>query len=275
MILIGNQTACWAATPWQPFEYAVASGFNAFEWFPDKKPQGGWDDTDLGGALRRQIRELAQSRGIRLSVHARWQANPLQTESMGLFERDLALARDLGAHLLNLHLYQEQGMDAYVQAIRPLLHRARAAGLQVSIENTPHHAPEDFNELFAHLQRLPPALAGAVGMCLDLGHANLCAATRNDYLQFIDRLGAHVPIVHLHLHENHGDADTHLPLFTGPAGRDDAGIRGLLARLQQRRFAGMIILEQWPQPPSLLNQARDRLLRLWQEMPPAPALAPA
>ena len=99
-------------------------------------------------------------------------------------------------------------------------------------------------------------------MCLDLGHANLCAATRNDYLQFVDRLASHVPIIHLHLHENYGDADTHLPLFTGPAGRDDAGIRGLLERLRRRRFSGSIILEQWPQPPSLLNQARDRLIRL-------------
>jgi len=27
-----------------PFEYAVESGFNAFEWFPDKKESGeGWD----------------------------------------------------------------------------------------------------------------------------------------------------------------------------------------------------------------------------------------
>ena len=57
MIHIGNQTACWAATPREPFDYAVASGFNAFEWFPDKKPNGGWDENDLDGAQRRNIRE--------------------------------------------------------------------------------------------------------------------------------------------------------------------------------------------------------------------------
>ena len=47
MIYIGNQTACWAATPREPFDYAVASGFDAFEWFPDKKPNGGWDENNL------------------------------------------------------------------------------------------------------------------------------------------------------------------------------------------------------------------------------------
>jgi phosphoglucan,water dikinase len=267
MIHIGNQTACWAATPREPFDYAVASGFDAFEWFPDKKPNGGWDESDLDGAQRFSLRETACGRGIRVSVHARWQANPLQPASHALFEKDLELARDLGAVLLNIHLYHEQGISAYVQAIRPLIRRTAEAGLQLAIENTPHHAPEDFNELFAQLRRLDSPAVGRVGMCLDLGHANLCAATRNDYLQFVDRLAPQVPIIHLHLHENYGDADTHLPLFTGPAGRNDSGIRGLLTRLRQRQFAGSIILEQWPHPPSLLNQARDRLLRLLDTFP--------
>src|SRR5208283_760872 len=87
-------------------------------------------------------------------------------------------------------------------------------------------------------------------------------ATHNRYLEFVDRLDSRVPIIHAHLHENWGDADTHLPLFTGPAGRDDSGIRGLIERLRHRDFSGSIILEQWPDPPSLLNQARDRLLAL-------------
>ena len=102
-------------------------------------------------------------------------------------------------------------------------------------------------------------------MCLDLGHANLCAATRNDYLKFFDRLDPQLPLIHLHLHENWGDRDSHLPLFTGPSGRDDSGIRGLMERIQRRNFSGSIILEQWPQPPSLLNNARDRLIQLLNE----------
>ena len=266
MIRIGNQTACWAATPREPFDYAVASGFDAFEWFPDKKPNGGWDENNLDGAQRQDLRETARARGLRVSVHARWQANPLQPETYRLFEKDFELARDLGAVLVNIHLYHEKGISAYVEAIRPLVRRAAEAGLQLSIENTPHHPPEDFNELFAQLRRLEGGVKN-VGMCLDLGHANLCAATRNDYLQFVDRLAPHVPIIHLHLHENYGDTDSHLPLFTGPAGRDDSGIRGFLARMQQRNFSGSIIFEQWPHPPSLLIQARDRLLALLAALP--------
>ena len=77
MICIGNQTAAWAATVVEPFDYAVAQGFNAFEWFPDKKPGAGWDETDLDATARQRIRDMGKSRGIRFSVHARWQADLL------------------------------------------------------------------------------------------------------------------------------------------------------------------------------------------------------
>ena len=235
MIYIGNQTAFSAATLTEPFEYAVAHGFDAFEWFPDKQASGaGWDAKDLDESLRRNIRATALARGLRLSVHARWQANPLRQDSYPLFLKDLELAQDLGAALLNIHIYAEQGLEAYVEAITPLVRCVAEAGLELGIENSPEHTPEDFNELFARLDCRESVATQHVGMCFDLGHANLCAATRNDYLRYLDRLSPEVPISHLHLHENWGDADGHLPLFTGPAGQDDSGIRELVRRIRQR-----------------------------------------
>jgi phosphoglucan,water dikinase len=262
MITIGNQTSFAAATPTEPFDYALANGFDAFEWFPDKHGGAGWDTCDLGAPLRAQIRESARAAGVRLSVHARLQANPLLPECQGLLREDLELARELGAVLLNIHLYEEAGVLAFVEAILPLVRQASEAGLAVTIENTPNHGPELFNALFQCIRRRPSLPASRVGVCLDVGHANLCAATHNDYLGFVDRLERQVPILHLHLHENWGDADSHLVLFTGPAATDESGVRGLLQRLRSRNYSGSIILEQWPQPPSLLNTARDRLCQM-------------
>jgi phosphoglucan,water dikinase len=269
-VFIGNQTSCWTSVPTEPFDYAVAQGFDAFEWFPDKKPGAGWDPNDLDARSRNVIRETAGAHGIRLSVHARWQASPLSPAGLELLWEDLALARDLGAALLNIHMFHEYGVPSFVEAIAPLIRRTLDAGLQLSIENTPHHSPEQFNELFARLRSGAPGSATHVGMCFDLGHANLSSATQNDYLGFFDRLDPCLPIIHLHLHENWGDTDSHLPLFTGPSFRDDSGIRGLLTRLRQRSFSGSVILEQWPHPPSLLNNARDRLRQLWNPSPPGP-----
>jgi hypothetical protein len=63
----------------------------------------------------------------------------------------------------------------------------------------------------------------------------------------------------MHVHENHGDADSHLTLFIGPAATDDLGVRILVERLRLRHYQGALILEQWPDPPSLLVDAERRL----------------
>lgn len=262
LIYIGNQTAFSAATVKQPFDYAVQNGFDAFEWFPDKKLSGaGWDENDLDVAARFRLREIAQTHGIRISVHARLHASPLDADTI-LF-RDIELARDLGASLINVHLFTGAGIEAYVQAILPLADRIGDAGLQLSIENTVATSPEDFDEFFSRLYESCPSGSSHVGMCFDLGHANLFAGTRNNYLEYLERLHRDVPIIHLHLHENWGDHDSHLPLFTGPAGKDQRGICEFVARMKQRKFSGSIILEQWPHPPSLLNSARDTLKQLF------------
>lgn len=267
ILRIGNQTSFAAQVFLAPFHYAIANGFESFEWFPDRKPSGaGWDEAALTAAQRIELREAAKCAGLRTSVHARWTANPLVPEGRAALQLDLDLAASLGASLLNVHLYTEAGVEAYVRALVPLLDAAAGRGIQVAIENTVETPPQVFHELF---QRLRGATADGIrnaGMCLDIGHANLCAATRNNYLAFLDQLGPDVPIIHLHLHENWGDVDTHLPLFTGPAGANPSGIAGLLLRLESRGYSGSAILEQWPEPPTLLRAARDRLKFMIREL---------
>ena len=203
-------------------------------------------------------------------MHAPWHASPLQPEGYDTLLADLGFAEEIGAGVLNIHLYTELGIDAYVKALLPLAERCAQAGIRLSIENTPLTSPQDFNELFARLRALRVSKE-TVGMCLDLGHANLCGPTRNDYLKFMDLLDPQVPIIHIHLHENYGDCDSHLTIFTGPAAKDAAGIQGFIRRIKQRGFSGSIILEQWPQPPSLLNQAREKLKAMLGDLVESPA----
>ncbi len=260
---IGNQTS-FAASVLEPFEFAVANGFTAFEFFPDRgySGVGGWDEGDLSGDTRQSIRRTARAHQMELTVHAPLTFNPAVNADEAQLGRTIEFAHDLGATLVNLHLDTSRGVACFAEALGPTLRLTAEAGLRLAVENTVWTGPQDFNHCFAELRRRGGIPSAHAGMCFDLGHANLFGATQNNYLKYFDALGADVPVIHLHLHENFGDRDSHLTLFTGPARENPAGVGGLLARLHRRGFSGCAILEQWPQPPSLLVNARDRLAEL-------------
>ena len=263
LLRIGNQSAFSANPLTLPFDFAVQHGFDAFEWFPDKRPDGaGWVVGDLSSAQRQNFRDRARDAGISLSVHAPVHAEPLRPGAARELDDSLRLAVDLGAGLLNIHFSEPRRVEEYAAAVTPLVQRCSISGVKLAIENVPATSPEDFNRLFSLLPRSSSRNESAVGMCLDVGHANLHPGTTNDYIAYVDRLRPEVAIIHLHLHENNGDRDSHLVIFTGPAAHDPSGVLALLDRLEQRAFAGNVILEQWPQPPELLTQARDRLVEL-------------
>ena len=275
-IRIGNQSAFSAERPIQPFEFAVANGFDAFEWLPDKKESGtGWEESDIDAQTRRYIRNTALEHDIMLSVHAPLHINPSEPDLGERLLETVQFAQDIKALLLNVHLYTENGTEAYVRGIIPFIKSLRKTGIRLSIENTPLTNPGDFNAFFAALfKHFAPAEATQVGMCLDLGHANLCSATLNDYIKFIDLLDPDIPIIHIHLHENYGDYDSHLTMFTGPSGQDVSGIKTFLKRMEKRRFSGSIILEQWPEPPDLLIKARNNLKAMIGNSTTPPSIKP-
>jgi len=263
-VRIGNQSALSAKRPTEPFEYAVENGFDAFEWFLGPRLLGdGQQEAGLDPEERREIGLTAAENDIELSVHAPWWLDPFEPEGYEHLARSLEFAMDMGAANLNMHLSSKRGIEAFEKTLNPVLQRLADLPIRLSIENIPSSTPDEFNELFTRFADAGVDVGGLVGMCLDLGHANLSPLTSNDYLGFIDRLAPHVPIVHLHLHENYGDDDTHIPLFSGASERDPSGIEGFVDRMKKRGFWGCGIFEVWPDPPSLLNQARDRLLRMF------------
>ncbi len=274
---IGNQTAISSKTVWEPFEYAVSKGFDAFEWFPDKfhtyhissKIQGkaiGWKENDLVIEDRKRIKNTATEKDIALSVHVPLSATVFTEEGKERLNISIAFAKDIGAKILNTHLERSIGIDLFIETAIPVWQKALDAGLSVAVENTPGDPPEAMNELFSLLEGKKFSGKERIGMCLDLGHANL-HPTSNDYWKFLDTLKSNVPIIHIHIHENNGQNDEHLPVFTGPSRKDNSkGIKGALSRLIQRKYHGMMIMEQWPKPVSLLEDSRNKLLACLQEM---------
>lgn len=267
-VRIGNQTARAAADPLEPYAFAQRHGFDAFEWFSDRGVGEGFAFEQLGEAQRAELRAAAQAHDMQFSVHAPWTADPWQQGDDAPLRESVRFAADIGADPLVLHMNPDAPARAFLEALAPTVAQARKLNVRLALENTVRMTPTMVNALFTAAQT-EPALRTTLGMCFDLGHANLCPDTRHDYLRYLDQLEAHVPIIHVHLHENFGDFDSHLTLFTGPAGDNDAGVRGVLERLARRRFIGCLILEQWPEPPELLVTARDRLRAMLSHAPAA------
>jgi sugar phosphate isomerase/epimerase len=256
---IGNQTS--KEVPFSdPFEFALQNGFDAFEWFSDKG-RGGWNEDDMDAAARKLLHKRCKDNGLLCSVHAPYAADPTTAEGQDSILRSIAFAGDVRGGVVNIHLFPEHPARVYAESLVPLLEACKKAKVQLALENTPVVGPDHVNAVFGVLTAIPQAKK-RVGLCFDMGHANLHEGTKNNYCQFLDLLGDHVPVIHWHAHENWGDRDSHLPLFSGPIGKDDRGLRGVVKRLVDRGFSGSVVLEQWPSPPELLVQARDRLRQI-------------
>ncbi len=81
----------------------------------------------------------------------------------------------------------------------------REAGSRLVLENVYEWKPEDLTELFVALEPY------GVGFCLDTGH--VAAFSRTPLERWLAVLGPYV--AHLHLHDNDGSSDAHLPLGRG------------------------------------------------------------
>ena len=253
---IGNQTAVGASDPFDPYRFALAHGFRAFEWFADRHGDRGFDFGLVDPTARAGLRRRGKEADLRYTVHAAWYAQPFDEAGAAALHEAIGFAGDVGATLVVLHLRAGPANEALVEALQPMIAHAHGVGVRLALENEPATPPEQFNDLFDRLAARHQA-GHRVGACFDMGHANLHPATRNDYVRYFDALGDHVPVIHVHAHENFGDADKHLPIGHGPSGDNPAGLRALLARLGGAGYDGALIMEQWPDPPEMLLGARD------------------
>ena len=255
---VGNQTAQSAAHWLDPYRFAQRHGFGLFEWFSDRKGAQGWDFSLCDVACRKALAQQAHSSGMLFTIHAPWDTEPAGHEGRLRLRSGIEFAADVGARLVVVHLPGPQDEARWIDGMKAPLLWASEASVVLALENTPATSPADCERVFAALRRQYGSKA-PMGLCFDMGHANLCPATRNDYVGFVDALSPEVNVVHAHMHENWGQTDEHRVLFTGPAAHDPRGISMLVERLLRRGYAGGFVLEQWPDPPELLLAAAERL----------------
>jgi len=221
-------------------ELARRNDLPAFEVWADH-PHAHPDETS-GDARRQLRRDLASF--TRVSVHGPLGNASLASINPGIWRESVRqylgaveLAHDIGGTVLVVHpgdLRDQRFFAEFTrlseEALGRLARRAEELGIVLAVENCgPYHAgvdrsAADLASLIKH------ADSSRLKACLDIGHA----AVNNNAVELVRLLGK--DIVHLHVHDNHGQRDEHLPIGRGTI--DFASLAPVLVD-----FAGMAIAE--------------------------------
>jgi len=102
---------------------------------------------------------------------------------------------------LSTSLWLQKSLETW----KPLNEKAESICVKVAIENIFEDRPENLRLLMKEMA------SGNFGICFDTGHCNLFSKV--PLREWLDSLGPY--IIELHLHDNDGSADQHLPLGDG------------------------------------------------------------
>ncbi|MBC7093088.1 sugar phosphate isomerase/epimerase [Candidatus Bipolaricaulota bacterium] len=206
---------------------------------------------DLGPVDRRRLREAARDAGLWLTVHVPIYGVNLVSPIRSLAAASLAeavatvdLAADLGAGLVVVHPggipedyaaldgEYERAWRRFMFALALLVPHAGRRGVRTALENKQQGRDRDLVlTLEEHVRALAPF--PELGACLDFGHLHTVGG---DPRAFVAALGNR--LIHVHLHDNHGQGDEHLPL-----GHGDAPWAEALAALSDHGYTGCVVLE--------------------------------
>ena len=169
----------------------------------------------------------------------------------------LEVAVELGSQKVVLHPGHIGGLGVYVketalahanQSLASIIGRAQALGLCVCLENMfpkcrAFFEPPDFVEI---LQRFPD-----LKLTLDTGHANIGTRGGRRILEFIEKFGHRIG--HLHVSDNLGERDDHIPVGTGTI-----DFIKIVQALKQYGYDDTATLEIFSEDRRELKKSRDR-----------------
>lgn len=192
-------------------EWIGENGFDFVDLFLEED-KGTPEAVDVA-AVRRQLRKY------RLSAvgHTGWYlpiGHPMKAIRQAAVKeaaRYFRLCGRLGVRYVTVHgnwpfrmFTEDEAVRFQVETLRAMVKEARKHGVVVMYEHT--GSPRETLENIGRILRGVPGLA----FHLDIGHANLNGHTP---VQFIRKFGRRIR--HVHLHDNKGKGDDHLPMGKG------------------------------------------------------------
>ncbi|KIH77832.1 hypothetical protein GFER_04150 [Geoalkalibacter ferrihydriticus DSM 17813] len=217
-----------------------------------------FDDRALAGVLKRWAREF-RAAGLGVSVHAPFMdLNPgaleplVRAATLQRLSQTLDAAARLGARCVVVHPGYERWryggnedlwLEPSLEFWAPLVRRAQDAGIVLALENVFEEAPGSLERLLEGID------SAAFGHCFDVGHWHLFCRDKISLAEWFGRLGHRM--VHLHLHDNRGDGDDHLPPGEGLIPFDE--LRGLVEEFAPRATLALEVHDPEKLSPALVT----------------------
>jgi len=151
-----------------------------------------------------------------------------------------------GMHTGLTPLHPGADLQISLQSIRYLLKKAGDLGIKIAIENMPGKSPclsqqvAEFEQFYRELGNEP------IGIALDVGHANTVGQVDLFLDSFMKK------IVHVHVSDNDGSFDHHLPI-----GKGTINWKKIVATLTKNRFNGFVMIETLENPLADLKRFRE------------------
>lgn len=210
-----------------------------------------------------RLQELASSYNIQYSIHAPYADTNLAADDdlirewvLKRIRASIRFASEINAECLVIHpgwttaterFTRGRSWELNIRSLHWLLRYAGEYGVDCLIENVPNPTPyllvsiDDFDLFEAEME--PP-----MNYVLDVGHAHL----QGEEYRFIEKYG--YKIKHVHVSDNLGDSDQHLPI-----GEGNINWRRVFDSLDDAGFDGWSVIESYTKINESVEYLRNLL----------------
>ena len=185
-----------------------------------------------------------------INVHGPYNPLAFGPFSFKRLENTISLAGLLRSSYVVIHAPKCEDFEATLKNLEKLSYVASNFGIKLLVENCTSNESAYLNTLEDFIILFDTTCAKSLGLCLDLGHAYI----ERNVDDFLSRL--YERIANVHLHDNDGLHDLHMPLDSGKI-----PWRRILESLAKKGYEGFVTLECKSNVEESLNKLNETLLR--------------
>ena len=218
---------------------------------------------------KKQILNLLKKYKMFAMGHTSWwaelgsQYEPVRQGWIEEGKKIIRLCNDLGIKMLNFHSHNrglyitDKGgriilLNNFVKSLKELVEYGKKYNVEIMFENSAEkNEITDIKDFKYIVDRVP-----GLKVHLDVGHAFLYGGMKN-VEKFIETFRS--KIVHVHLHDNHGKSDEHLPLGTA-----SINYKKVIKLLKMIKYNKTITFEVFTKDLDLLENSMKKVKKLYK-----------